>query len=55
MSEATVSPVLARAGLSRLNTGHRQNRCAAYQRVHLGHPITGRYPGAVNRHLGIAW
>jgi transposase InsO family protein len=72
VSEATVSRVLARAGLSRLKDLEPAEPVRRYERerpgelIHLdikklgrigsvGHRITGRYPGAVNRHLGIGW
>jgi transposase InsO family protein len=70
--EATVSRVLARAGLSRLKDLEPAEPVRRYEREHpgelihldikklgrigsVGHRITGRYPGAVNRHLGIGW
>jgi len=72
VSEATVSRVLARAGLSRLKDLEPAEPVRRYEREHpgelihldikklgrigsVGHRITGRYPGAVNRHLGIGW
>src|SRR6201988_1060095 len=72
VSEATVSRVRARAGLSRLKDLEPAEPVRRYEREHpgelihldikklgrigsVGHRITGRYPGAVNRHLGIGW
>jgi transposase InsO family protein len=72
VSPATVSRVLARAGLSRLKDLEPAEPVRRYEREHpgelihldikklgrigsVGHRITGRYPGAVNRHLGIGW
>jgi transposase InsO family protein len=72
VSEATVSRVLARVGLSRLKDLEPAEPVRRYEREHpgelihldikklgrigsVGHRITGRYPGAVNRHLGIGW
>lgn len=72
MSEATVSRVLARAGLSRLKDLEPAEPVRRYEREHpgefihldikklgrigsVGCRITGRYSGAVNRHLGIGW
>jgi transposase InsO family protein len=72
VSEATVSRVLARAGLSRLKDLEPVEPVRRYEREHpgelihldikklgrigsVGHRITGRHPGAVNRHLGIGW
>jgi transposase InsO family protein len=72
VSEATVSRVLARAGLSRLKDLEPAEPVRRYEREHpgelihldikklgrigsVGHRITGRYLGAVNRHLGIGW
>ena len=72
VSEATVSRVLAGAGLSRLKDLDPADPVRRYEREHpgelihldikklgrigsVGHRITGRHPGAVNRHLGIGW
>ena len=72
VSSATVSRVLRRLGLNKLNTLEPAEPVRRYERenpgelIHLdikklgrigsvGHRITGRYPGAVNRHLGIGW
>lgn len=72
VSEATVSRVLACAGLSRLKDLESAEPVRRHEREHpgelihldikklgrigsVGHRITGRYPGAVNRHLGIGW
>ncbi|RWB88042.1 IS481 family transposase [Mesorhizobium sp.] len=72
VSEATVSRVLARAGLSRLKDLEPAEPVRRYEREHpgelihldikklgrigsVGHRVTGRYPGAVNRHRGIGW
>jgi transposase len=72
VSEATVSRVLARAGLSRLKDLEPAGPVRRYEREHpgelihldikklgrigsVGHRITGRHSGAVNRHLGIGW
>jgi transposase InsO family protein len=72
VSEATVSRVLARAGLSRLKDLEPAEPVRRYEREHpgelihldikklgrigsVGHRITGRYPGAINRHHGIGW
>jgi hypothetical protein len=72
VSSATVSRVLRRLGLNKLNALEPAEPVRRYERekpgelIHLdikklgrigsvGHRITGRYPGAVNRHLGIGW
>ena len=72
VSSATVSRVLRRLGLNKLNALEPVEPVRRYEReypgelIHLdikklgrigsvGHRITGRYPGAVNRHLGIGW
>ena len=72
VSPATVSRVLCRLGLNKLNALEPAEPIRRYERpnpgelIHLdikklgrigsvGHRITGRYPGAVNRHLGIGW
>ena len=72
VSSATVSRVLRRLGLNKLNALEPVEPVRRYEReypgelIHLdikklgrigsiGHRITGRHPGAVNRHLGIGW
>jgi len=71
VSAATVSRVLHRLGLNKLSAlepepVRRYEREHPGELIHLdikklgrigsvGHRITGRYPGAVNRHLGIGW
>ena len=72
VSASTVSRVLRRLGLNKLNALEPLEPVRRYEReypgelIHLdikklgrigsvGHRITGRYPGAVNRHLGIGW
>jgi len=71
VSPATVSRVLHRLGLNKLSAlepepVRRYEREHPGELIHLdikklgrigsvGHRITGRYPGAVNRHLGIGW
>jgi transposase InsO family protein len=71
VSEATVSRVLRRLGLNRLSAlepepVHRYERDNPGELIHLdikklgkigsvGHRITGRRTGVVNRHLGIGW
>jgi transposase InsO family protein len=72
VSSATVSRVLRRLGLNKLNALEPTEPVRRYERenpgelIHLdikklgrigsvGHRITGRHPGAVNRHLGIGW
>src|SRR6516164_7465549 len=72
VSSATVSRVLRRLGLNKLNALEPVEPVRRYERenpgelIHLdikklgrigsvGHRITGRYPGAVNRHHGIGW
>ena len=71
VSPATVSRVLHRLGLNKLSAlepepVRRYEREHLGELIHLdikklgrigsvGHRITGRYPGAVNRHLGIGW
>ncbi len=72
VSPATVSRVLRRLGLNKLNALEPAEPVRRYERenpgelIHLdikklgrigsvGHRITGRYPGAVNRHHGIGW
>jgi transposase len=72
VSSATVSRVLRRLGLNKLNALEPAEPVRRYERekpgelIHLdikklgrigsvGHRITGRNPGAVNRHLGIGW
>jgi transposase InsO family protein len=71
VSPATVSRVLRRLGLNKLSTlelepVRRYERDHPGELIHLdikklgrigsvGHRITGRYPGAVNRHHGIGW
>lgn len=71
VSPATVSRVLHRLGLNKLSAFEpepvrRYEREHPGELIHLdikklgrigsvGHRITGRYPGAVNRHLGIGW
>jgi transposase InsO family protein len=72
VSPATVSRVLRRLGLNKLNALEPAEPIRRYERqnpgelIHLdikklgrigsiGHRITGRYPGAVNRHRGIGW
>lgn len=71
VSPATVSRVLHRLGLNKFSAlepepVRRYEREHAGELIHLdikklgrigsvGHRITGRYPGAVNRHLGIGW
>lgn len=71
VSPATVSRVLRRLGLNKLNAlepepVRRYEREHPGELIHLdikklgrigsvGHRITGRHPGAVNRHQGIGW
>ncbi|CDX21153.1 Integrase catalytic region [Mesorhizobium plurifarium] len=71
VSPATVSRVLHRLGLNKLSAlepepVRRYEREHPGELIHLdikklgrigsvGHRITGRYPGVVNRHLGIGW
>jgi len=71
VSSATVSRILHRLGLNKLSAlepepVRRYEREHPGELIHLdikklgrigsvGHRITGRYPGAVNRHLGIGW
>lgn len=71
VSEATVSRVLRRLGLNKLNAlepvpVRRYERDKPGELIHLdikklgkigsvGHRITGRRTGVVNRHLGIGW
>jgi transposase len=71
VSEATVSRVLRRLGLNKLSTlepepVRRYERDSPGELIHLdvkklgkigsvGHRITGRRTGVVNRHLGIGW
>ena len=71
VSPASVSRVLHRLGLNKLSAlepepVRRYEREHPGELIHLdikklgrigsvGHRITGRYPGAVNRHLGIGW
>jgi transposase InsO family protein len=71
VSPATVSRVLHRLGLNKLSAlepepVRRYEREHPGELIHIdikklgrigsvGHRITGRYPGAVNRHLGIDW
>ena len=72
VSPATISRVLRRLGLNKLNALEPAEPVRRYERenpgqlIHLdikklgrigsvGHRITGRYPGAVNRHHGIGW
>src|SRR6478735_6284664 len=72
VSSATVSRVLRRLGLNKLNTLEPAEPVRRYERenpgelIHLdikklgrigsvGHRITGRQSGAINRHRGIGW
>ena len=69
VSPATVSRVLRRLGLNKLSALEPAEPIRRYEREHpgelihldisrigsVGHRITGRYPGAVNRHHGIGW
>jgi transposase InsO family protein len=72
VSKATVSRILRRLGLNRLNALEPTEPVRRYEREHpgelihidikklgkigsVGHRITGRKTGIVNRHLGIGW
>ena len=72
VSPATVSRVLRRLGLNKLNALEPAEPVRRYEREHpgelihidikklgrigsVGHRITGRQTGVVNRHLGIGW
>ena len=71
VSPATISRVLRRLGLNKLSALEPTEPIRRYEREHpgelisltstlgrigsVGHRITGRQTGAVNRHLGIGW